>query len=129
MRFVNLTPHAIVIIADGRSIDIPPSGTVARVETETTTAWSVLVEPAPPLWLRAVEVPCQLKKVGKVVGLPGYNADPDAVYLVSGMVLGALRESGASRDDVAAPATGPDDGVIRDVDGRVAAVTRLDVLR
>lgn len=128
MRFVNLTPHSIVIIADGCSIDVPPSGTVARVETETKPSWSVLVEPAPPLWHRGLAVPCQVKKVGKVVGLPAYNADSDAVYLVSGMVLGALRESGASRDDVAAPATGPDDGVIRDVDGRVAAVTRLDVL-
>lgn len=128
MRFVNLTPHSIVIIADGRTIDVAPSGTVARVETETTQSWSVCIEPAPPLWLRAVEVPCQVKKVGKVVGLPAYNADPDAVYLVSGMVLGALRESGSNRDDVAAPATGPDDGVIRERDGRVAAVTRLDVL-
>lgn len=121
MRFVNLTPHAIVIRTSTGDVTVAASGQVARVATGTRDAQPVALA-------NGMLVPCQVKTTGAVTGLPKYGDEPDAVYLVSGMVLAALRESCTARDDVAAPATGPDDGAIRDDAGRIIAVTRLDVL-
>ena len=117
MRFVNLTPHAIVI----RTLTVEPSGQVARVATGSRDAQPVALA-------NGIVVPCQVKTTGAVTGLPKYGDEAGTVYLVSGTVLAALRESGTARDDVAAPSTGPDDGAIRDDAGRIVAVTRLDVL-
>lgn len=87
MNFINLTPHPIVL-NDGTAF--APSGVVARVTDSFTPAaecggvlaWSV--------------------GYGEVTGLP----DPadDTTYIVSAMVLSAVRPSG--RTDVVAPATG-----------------------
>lgn len=48
------------------------------------------------------------------------DESPGALYLVSGMVLARVQ-----RPDVFAPATGPQDGAVRDGAGRLVAVTRL----
>jgi hypothetical protein len=111
MNFVNLTPHAITIEGMGT---IPASGTVARVATVRTgmgTRGGVRVT---------------LQNLGQVDGLPDPAAD--TVYIVSGMVLDAIKRQaaqvGASRagEDVFAPDTGPD--AVRK-DGQVVAVRGL----
>ncbi len=112
MQFVNLTPHVIRVyrLSDFTLSVFVPDGRVARVATtrdpseERRADVFFVVGPARP---------------GAVVGLP--EPVEGVAYLVSGMVRDAL---GASRPDVFAPATGPDDEVERR-DGQVFAVTRL----
>jgi hypothetical protein len=112
MTIVNLTPHAIALQgADGEITTIPPSGQVARVATTTAmTGYTV------------AGLPVQITAAGAVTGLPA--PANGTVYLVSGMVLAAL--AGTGRCDVVAPATGPNDGAIRNDQGHIVAVTRLN---
>jgi len=112
MKLVNLTPHSIALhLPTGEVLTLPSSG-VARVATLPREEQSFPGLPVPvlsaPVW-------------GQVEGLP--SPVEGMIYLVSGVVLEALRGSG--RGDVFAPATGPGDGAIRDAQGRVAGVTRL----
>lgn len=100
VKLVNLTPHALSIItghveADdiGNAevvVDLPPSGSLARVQEIRT--------PADPVITAAVAIPTTRVTYGNLTGLP----DPveGTVYVVSGMVLAAL---GDSRPDVMAP--------------------------
>ena len=81
MRYVNLTPHAI-ILNDGRTFE--PSGSIARVAVSFSEIQSDVCE----------------QVYGEVENLP--EPQPDTVYIVSGIVLGACSE----RSDVVAPATG-----------------------
>jgi hypothetical protein len=84
---------------------------VARVATATTTTGQVVGG-----------LPVQTTLFGQVTDLP---APKDGVaYLVSALVLGAL--AGHGRRDVFAPATGPQDGAVRNDQGQVVAVTRLN---
>lgn len=113
--FVNLCPHEITLRdVNGDDVTVAPSGTVARVSTTTTTTRTL------------GGLPVRVKVLGDVVGLP----DPDGVhvFIVSGVVRSALQEKGSTRDDVVAPATGPDDGAVRMRSGHVVAVTQLDGL-
>lgn len=112
-RFVNLTPHPITLREerqDGTLLDltIPPSGTVARVSVTYET----------------VDVPYALptlrRSFGEVEGVP--EPETDTYYIVSSLVLEALRGSG--RTDVLAPDTGPE-SAIRDDEGRIVAVRRF----
>lgn len=83
---VNLTPHTINIFdGDGRHvIDVPPSGTVARVSTQR-----VVIGAHEGVFLyRTV--------YGTVQGLP--KAVPGTIFVVSGLVRAA-----AARDDVWQP--------------------------
>ncbi len=90
MKYVNLTPHAIVL-NDGTIY--PPSGSIARVEA------SFVELPT----LAAQGIPAQYKQIlGSPIGLP--KAKKGVVYIVSAMVLAATR-----RKDVVAPATGHPD--------------------
>lgn len=114
--FVNLTPHHIRIVGGrGLAITVPVSGTVARVSTVVRRADDI------------DDIPCQVKSYGEIVGLPAEGAG-DVFYIVSGMVLEALRQQGCKREDICAPATGPDDNAMRDASGHITCVTRLDVL-
>ncbi len=97
MKFVNLTPHALTIEGLGT---IPANGQVARVGTTRVTVGT----------RGGVRVVAQ--NLGQVEGLPAPEAD--TVYIVSGMVLDAIKRQvqpgGQSRagDDVFSPDTGPD---------------------
>lgn len=115
-QIVNLTPHPIRLrAANGAETEVPPSGTVARVASRP--AWDARAVPGLP-------VPVQgAPQWGTIEGLPAPR--DGAVYLVSALVLEAVRASGAHRPDVMAPATGPQDGAVRDDAGRIVAVTRL----
>lgn len=110
-QFLNLTPHAIVLRADGEDVTVPPSGHVARVETcdrhvstEGTGTGGY--------------IPVYVRQFGAIAGLPAPRRD--TICLVSTIVLGAVP---AGRYDVMAPDTGPT--AVRDGDGRIVAVTRL----
>lgn len=123
MKFVNLTPHKVVLQnAKGERTEIPPSGTLARVAskpgqylphggdaTDTYSQSPVPIHDAPQ-W-------------GAVEGVP--PPEEGTIYIVSALVTGRL-----SRPDVVAPGTGPNDGAIRFTDGpnkgQVDAVTRLN---
>lgn len=108
VKWLNLTPHAIVLrLADGADMTIPPSGTVARVDQLTNQL--VLNGDVPIL---------AMPKFGEVVGLPDY--EPNVNILVSGLVA-----EHANRIDVFCPATGPNDGAVRNEKGHIVAVTAL----
>lgn len=97
MKYVNLTPHAIVM-NDGRVFEA--SGTIARVSSSFTAV---------------VDDVCETV-FGAVQDLP---APQDGIrYIVSGMVLAALK---GSRLDVVAPATGHPSAV-RNEKGHILSV-------
>ena len=107
---VNLTPHAIVLRGVDGDVTVPPSGTVARVSTvpgvdSGDSAGGVPIFTSPSF--------------GEVEGLPAPSTD--TMYIVSALVLARC----AGRTDVLGPGTGPQDGAVRDVEGRIVAVTRL----
>jgi hypothetical protein len=108
---INLTPHAVTLrLPDGGDVTLPPSGVQARVATLPSTAAPIDGIPVPVL---------PSPQFGAVTGLP--PPTPGTAFLVSALVLGRC----AGRDDVFAPATGPQDGAIRGLDGQIQAVTRL----
>lgn len=119
MRFVNLTPHSLTFrTPDGDQV-VEASGLVARVSTTAV----------PLRTLNGMSL--RTKSFGQVQNLPDPHVDDvhgETVFVVSGMVLDALRNSGCTRTDVVAPATGPNDGAVRNEAGHVVAVTQLDVL-
>jgi hypothetical protein len=89
MNFVNLCPHTIHICNSRFIVSFQPSGIVARV----TAAYETLPS------LAGFRVSRQV--FGEVENLP--DPAPDTTYVVSGMVLAALK---GSRPDVVAPDTG-----------------------
>ena len=103
MEFVNLTPHAVTI--DGIAT-FPPYGQFARVEMEISKGIPV----------GGIRV--NVRQPGRVVDLP--DPVPGVCYIVSGMVLDALK---GSRPDVYAPDTGAD--AVRNVQGHIVAVRGL----
>ena len=111
LNLTNLTPHVVTLRGAEGDIHLPPAGYVARVDSEPGSHASTLM--GIPVYT--------MPEKGRVVGLP--ERRPGEIYLVSGMVLAAL--SGKDRPDVVAPGTGPNDGAIRDEQGRIVAVTRL----
>ena len=96
MRFINLTPHAIML-NDGTTFQ--PSGIVARVQAGFTAFNSDGI--------------CS-QQFGDVQDLP--EPVEDTIYIVSAMVLASCL-----RSDVVAPATGHPD-VIRNASGQIVSV-------
>lgn len=94
MKFVNLTPHQITVIAGAITHIINPDGRVARVVGLT-------FEEQP---LQGIPVRSRTK--GDVEGLP--DPENDTVFIVAGMVLDLI-----DRQDVVAPGE-----LIRDEAGR-----------
>lgn len=115
MKFINLTPHVLNVVRDDGSVvlSVPPSGTVARVATQQTVVRQ----------LAGVDV---VRTVfGDVVGLP--TPQDDVVYIVSTLVLQALRHACIDRSDVVAPDTSSA-SVVRNADGQIVGVKRFQVL-
>ena len=109
IKFVNLTPHPIVLRGSAGDLTVEPSGTVARVSTVAGTVADRDGFPVP------VASPTQF---GEVEGVPA--AEEGTAFIVSALVAGRV-----SRADVFAPGTGPQDGAIRNDKGHIVAVTRL----
>ena len=97
MLFVNLTPHALnVRKANGTSIEIPPSGTVARRSAERVVVGDI------------DGITVYATKFGQLEGLP--EPSEDTVFIVSALAAQAC----ADRHDVFVPGE-----AIRDEAGRV----------
>lgn len=111
MEFVNLTPHQVTLfLPNGEKMIFPASGQIARVA----------VKSAPPREIEGIPVPVlPAPEYGEVEGLP--EPQPGRAYIVSGLVLARCH----GRTDVFAPATGPQDGAVRDDAGRIVGVTKL----
>jgi hypothetical protein len=105
IKFVNCTPHAIVINDDGPTF--PPSGIVARVANEfkfSTVVGGYLVSTV---------------ETGAITGLPAPVEKTH--YIVSAMVLEANNRLPEPRTDLLAPATGHPQ-TIRDAAGHIVSV-------
>jgi len=110
VRLINLTPHEITVYTDRGAVSIPPSGQVARVSVTS-------IEVA-----RIGGIPINRVEYGEVEGLP--EPQPNTYYIVSQLVLQALRSAGVSRQDILAPDTSPSSAV-RDSEGRIIGVKAL----
>jgi hypothetical protein len=107
---VNLTPHSVVIKGTTEVV-VPPSGMVARVETES--------EEVGRLW---GEIPIVRTRFLDIKGLPA--PQPGVLYIASTIVAQAAALQG--RHDIVAPDTGPQSAV-RGSDGQIMAVRRLQI--
>lgn len=110
-QFVNLTPHTITLFTPQGVEEIPASGNLCRVRTGSVKVSEVS---ALPVYRDTFESP---------EGLPEPRSG--VIYVVSGVVLAALKAAGIERTDIVAPGTGPLDGAVRDDRNRVVGVTRL----
>lgn len=109
-ELVNLTPHAIVLRSEsGTDTVLPPSGTVARVQSADGV---LCVIPGLPVPVKGSPI------YGGVIGLP--RARSGVYYVVSAMVGARV----AGRTDVLCPGTGPNDNAVRE-NGQIVAVTCL----
>ena len=104
-KFVNLTPHALNIVAYyGSIITIQPSGDVARVEATSAVVDSI----------SGIDISQQT--FGEVIGLPA--AQDGVVYIVSRMVKDRVPD----RRDVLVPGT-----PVRDADGKIIGAKGLSL--
>ncbi len=114
---VNLTPHAITFRnASGEFRTVEPSGKVARVDSTAQQIDTIH------------GVPVQDVHLGEIIGLPESD-DSESIFIVSGMVLEAMKLKGIRRADVIAPATGPKDEAIRNEKGHIVAVTKFNGIK
>ena len=102
---VNLTPHTLnLIAADGSTVDVPPSGKIARVSSTSAIVATV----------NGINISRQT--FGKVMDLP--DAQDGIIYVVSRMVKDRVPD----RDDVVVP------GVpFRDTDGKIIGAWGLSL--
>ena len=101
LSVVNLTPHEINLVVGDEVLSFPPSGEVARVETEFIPMSDVF----------------GYNQHGDIEGLPAPQAGD--MYLVSSFVFAA-----GNRIDVIAPDTSPQ-GAIRNDAGQIVGVRRF----
>jgi hypothetical protein len=104
MRIVNLTPHPVTLLG----VEIPPSGTIARVAEE--------IEVVRYIDWEGKKLPVIRKRLGEVQGLP--PPQPDTVYIVSLLVAQA-----AMRADVLAIGES-----VRDAKGNIVGAVSLATL-
>jgi len=98
MKYINLTAHPINILSGG--ITIPPSGIVARTHYHTETI------------LQENGIPIVRFSYSNIYGLP--KSEDNTIYIVSSVVLNAVREQQPERNDVVAPMK-----PVRDANGKV----------
>ncbi len=104
MRLINLTPHAVNLIAS-EAITLPPSGVVARCAVERTQVGVVEID--------GIQVPVNQTRFGEVTGLP--EPKEETIYIVSALVAQA-----AGREDVLMV-----DDTVRDSEGRIIGARAL----
>jgi hypothetical protein len=105
--FRNMTPHMVAFLVGDTFIKIPPSGEVVRVNQRCESVGDVL------------GIPVSLCSDGEIRGLP--EPEEGVVIIVSSVVAKAAR-----REDVLSPDTS-DDGAIRDGQGNIIGVKRLQM--
>ena len=106
VKIINCTPHEIVVISNEVTAKYSTSETVARISTTQKVVGNI----------NRIEIVETVQ--GQVEGLP--EMEEGKMYIVSGMVLSALK---GSRADVIAPDTGST--AIRNEKGQIIAVTRF----
>lgn len=112
MKIINLTAHTINVVNGENEIAYPSQG-LARVKTEEKEICKI----------NDISV---VKTVYTTVeGLP--DQQENTVYLVSTLVLQALKANGIERPDCLAPNTGLS-GAIRDEQGRIVGVRGFQTL-
>ena len=111
VEFINLTPHEVVIFTENKTYVIPPSGEVLRLDNIKERVGNVL------------DIPLYKITYGEIPELPPEK--PNTYYIVSSMVLLALREKGVHRKDIVAPDT---TNPVRDKDGKILGVKGLQVI-
>jgi hypothetical protein len=118
MKFINLTPHPVRLRPDtANTAGVPADGDIvvqpeqATARVPSTQGGEIGSADGIALFGRTI--------YGEVEGLPAPAAD--TIYIVSVMFAGRVGD----RQDVFVPGTGPKDGVIRNAEGQVFAVTRL----
>ena len=109
MRLRNLTPHPITFRTPDGDITLPSEG-VVRVDC------------APGI-LRDMGFPVPVADPDQICGVSGLPDPEDGVFLIVSAFVGTLLAG--TRSDLLVPGTGPKDGVVRDDNGRIVAVTRL----
>ena len=112
MKVVNLTAHSINVVLGEQNIAYPSEG-LARVKTEEKETG------------RINGIPVVKTVYTDVEGLP--EPEENTVYLVSTLVLQALKANGINRPDCLAPNTGIS-GAIRDEQGRIVGVKGFQTL-
>ena len=112
MNIINLTTHTINVFLEEKEITFPSQG-LARVKTEEKEVGKINGIPVVKTVYTDVE------------GLPG--PEEGTVYLVSTLVLQALKANGINRNDCLAPNTGLS-GAIRDEQGRIIGVKGFQTL-
>ncbi len=111
MKIVNLTPHEIVVLSQGIEVRYPPTSPSARVIVERRHISTIQDGDT--------VIPVYGQIFGKVENVPPPR--DGTMYIVSAMVLSALKLDPLHHDDVVAPDTSPE-GAIRDADGKIVAV-------
>lgn len=101
MKLINLTPHDIVISGHDT---IPPSGSIARVNTQMIQIGNIN------------GIPMMINRNSGLCNIP--DPKPDTMYIVAGMVRTQLPD----RKDLCSPAK-----LIRNEHGAVIACTALEV--
>jgi hypothetical protein len=120
VKFVNLTPHEVTIFdSEGKNVimRVPPSGTVARVSVASDVIGYFTTSQG--------NMPIRKTVYGEIQGLP--EPSEDTIYIVSTVVLLALKAKGIERHDVVSPDTNPD-SVVRDPEGRIIGVKYFQVV-
>lgn len=104
-QFINLTPHTLSIIkADGSTIDIQPSGNIARVSSTSTIVAT----------FKGINVSQQT--FGDVINLP--DSEEGIIYIVSRMVKDRVPD----RADVLVPGA-----PVRDAEGKIIGANGLSL--
>lgn len=104
-KLINLTPHTLnLTAADGSTVDVPPSGDVARVSSTSTVIDTINgINVTTSTW-------------GDVTGLP--DAQDGIIYVVSRMVKDRVPD----RPDVLVPGA-----PVRDANGKIIGANGLSL--
>jgi hypothetical protein len=121
VKLINLTPHELNICdSEGKvilSIPPPKDMPVPRVSIKSEVVGNINVD--------GVEVPIRKVVYGDVENLP--PPEEGTLYVVSTLVIIALKEKGIERKDLLSPDTNPDSSV-RDSSGKVIGVKYLQTV-
>lgn len=121
MKFINLTPHAIVVRhEDNSETTFAPSGTVARVESNETEQNPIA---GIPIFSQSFGQVYFTNKTEQEPNIYTYQAD--TVYIVSAIVLAAIKTRWTDTRNIVAPNTSS--GAIRNQMGLIVAVTSFVV--
>lgn len=112
-NIINLTKHVVNVQTETEGWVLEPSGTEARVTSKQE------------VYANICGIPVVRTTYSEVEGLPAQ--EDGKIYIVSTLVLQALKANGITRTDCVAPNTSPA-GAIRNEAGQVVAVKGFQTL-